>query len=168
MVRPRKIKTVNFDPRITYFKPQGVPLNELEEVNLTVDELETLRLSNLEKTSQIDAADKMKVHQSTFHRTLVRAREKITDALVNGKAIKIQGGDYTTNKKKDLLMIVGMENENRTEPVSRGRGRMGGLRAAGPAGACVCPECGYRKKHQRAMPCTSIKCPKCKTPMIRG
>ena len=68
MVRPRKIKTVNFDPRITYFKPQGVPLNELEEVNLTVDELETLRLSNLEKTSQIDAADKMKVHQSTFHK----------------------------------------------------------------------------------------------------
>lgn len=93
MVRPRKCRRVNFHPEITYFKPQGVPLSSLEEVNLTLDELDSLRLSHVEQLSQIDAAEKMEVHQSTFQRTLTRAREKITDALVNGKAIKIHGGE---------------------------------------------------------------------------
>ncbi len=99
MVRPRKRKCVNFHPNITYCKPQGVPLRELEEVGLTLEELETLRLSNLENLSQADSADQMQIHQSTFQRTLSRAREKITDALVNGKAIKIHGGEYKMPNK---------------------------------------------------------------------
>ena len=158
MVRPRKIKTVNFEPDVTYFKPRAVPLNQLEEVEITLDELETLRLSNLEKISQADSADKMNVHQSTFQRTLTRAREKVTDALVNGKAIKIHGGEYK------------MPGGDGTGPLGqgRGRGRMKGPFAAGPGGNCICPECGYRQKHQRETPCTSLKCPKCKSPMTRG
>ncbi len=98
MVRPRKMKSVEFNPKITYFKPQAVPLRDLENVELTIDELETLRLANIEKLNQTDAASKMKIHQSTFQRTLTRAREKLTDALVNGKAIKIQGGEYNMAK----------------------------------------------------------------------
>ncbi len=94
MPRPRKIKFVDFEPGVTYFKPRGISLKELEEVELNFDELETLRLVNLENLSQLEAATKMDVHQSTFQRTLTRAREKVTDALVNGKAIKIQGGSY--------------------------------------------------------------------------
>jgi len=123
MVRPRKIKTVSFKPGVTYFKPRAVPLNKLEEVDLRIDELETLRLSNIDKLSQADAAKKMKVHQSTFHRTLARAREKITDALVNGKAIKIHGGEYK------------MPGRDRTGPVGQGRGFRQGL---GTDGTCVC------------------------------
>ncbi|MFP4656489.1 MAG: DUF134 domain-containing protein [Candidatus Woesearchaeota archaeon] len=94
LVRPRKIKIVNFEPCVTYFKPHGVPLDQLEETELTIDELETLRLLNIEKMSQSDAATKMRIHQSTFQRTLARATAKVTDSLVNGKAIKIQGGEY--------------------------------------------------------------------------
>ncbi|MGE0793627.1 MAG: DUF134 domain-containing protein [Candidatus Woesearchaeota archaeon] len=93
MVRPRKCRRVNFNPEITYFKPQGVPLRILQEVVLTKDELECLRLSELENLSQIQSAELMEIHQSTFQRTLAKAREKITDALVNGKAIKIHGGE---------------------------------------------------------------------------
>jgi len=93
MVRPKICRRVNFHPGITYFKPQGVPLRNLEEVILSVDELEALRLFDVEKKSQIDGALDMEVHQSTFQRTLSRAREKIADALVNGKAIKIEGGE---------------------------------------------------------------------------
>jgi len=158
MVRPRKIKLVNFEPGVTYFKPRAVPLTELEVVEITIDELETMRLSNLEKLRQEDAADKMQIHQSTFQRTLVRAREKVTDALVNGKAIKIHGGDYK------------MPGGDGTGPLGQGqgRGRMGGSFAAGPGGDCVCPECGYKQKHQRGNPCSSMKCPKCKSPMTRG
>lgn len=94
MVRPRKLKRIENEPSITYFKPQAVPLRELKEVELTYDELETLRLSNLEGLNQTEAAERMEIHQSTFQRTLTRAREKLTDALVNGKAIKIHGGEY--------------------------------------------------------------------------
>ncbi len=90
MPRPRKPKFVNFEPGVTYFKPRAVPLSTLEEVELSLEELEALRLSNLEKLKQTEAAKKMKIHQSTFQRTLTRAREKITDALVNGKAIQIR------------------------------------------------------------------------------
>ena len=77
MVRPRKLKKVHFEPDVTYFKPQGVPLNELEDVIISIDELETLRLSNLENLSQSEATKKMEIHQSTFQRTLTRARKKI-------------------------------------------------------------------------------------------
>jgi uncharacterized protein len=157
MVRPRKIKTINFEPDVTYFKPRAVPLNQLKEVEITFDELDALRLSNIEKVSQADGAKKMGVHQSTFQRTVSRANEKITDALVNGKAIKIQGGKYK------------MPGKDGTGPFGQsvGRGRMGGLFAAGPEGDCICPKCGYKKKHQRGTPCTSIRCPKCSSPMTR-
>ncbi|MFW6047403.1 MAG: DUF134 domain-containing protein [Candidatus Woesearchaeota archaeon] len=157
MVRPRKIKTINYEPDVTYFKPRAVPLNQLKEVEITLDELETLRLSNLEKLSQADSADKMNVHQSTFQRTLARAREKVTDALVNGKAIKIRGGEYK------------MPRRDGTGPLGqgRGRGRMGGSFSAGPGGDCVCPECGHKQKHQRGIPCTNMKCPKCNSFMTR-
>lgn len=159
MPRPKKIKIVNFKPEITYFKPQGVPLRDLKEEEITIDELETLRLSNIEKLSQIDAAKKMKIHQSTFQRTLSRANVKLTNALVFGKAIKIYGGEYK------------MPGRDGTGPVGtgfgRGKGRMGGPNATGPTGVCKCPKCGYEETHPRAKPCNQTKCPKCETLMIR-
>ena len=165
MVKPRKIKIVNFKPDVTYFKPKAVPLSQLEEIELTIDELETMRLANLEKLSQADAAFKMKIHQSTFQRTLTRAKEKVTDALVNGKAIKIQGGDYT------------MPGGDRTGPpetgfgrgrgTGRGLGRMQGPLAAGPLGNCKCPKCGFEQTHVRGQPCNLTKCPKCSSLMAR-
>lgn len=91
MVRPRKMRIVNLEPGATYFKPRQIPLSELEEVELELEELESLRLTNILKLNQSDAALKMNVHQSTFQRTLKKAGEKVTDALVNGKAIKIKG-----------------------------------------------------------------------------
>jgi len=159
MVRPRKLKFVNFEPDVTYFKPRAVPLNQLQEVELTLDELETLRLSNLKKLSQVDSAKKMHIHQSTFQRTLVRAREKITDALVNGKAIKIHGGEYK------------MPGGDRTGPSGQGRGRGRGFgrgtQNAGPNGTCVCPKCGHEQTHIRGQPCNQTKCLKCETLMTR-
>ena len=162
MVRPRKIKTVNFEPDVTYFKPRAVPLTQLEEVEITLDELETLRLSNIEKLSQVDAAKKMTIHQSTFQRTLTRAREKITDALINGKAIKIHGGEYK------------MPNGDGTGPSGQGRGLVRGQglaqgqnKNAGPQGNCICPECGHEQPHARGQPCNLIDCPKCNIKLAR-
>jgi predicted DNA-binding protein (UPF0251 family) len=78
-----------FNPRIIYFKPQGVPLKFLEVVLLTLEEMEAIRLKNIKDLDQIECAKLMKTSQSTFQRILSSAHKKIADALINGKAIEI-------------------------------------------------------------------------------
>ena len=90
MVRPLKPRRVLFDPNVVYFKPRAVPLSMLKEVDLNTDELEALRLYDLENLEQKEAAKKMKISQSTLQRILTSARKKIAEALIKGKAIKIQ------------------------------------------------------------------------------
>lgn len=89
MTRPIKRRLVRFDPEVTYFKPRAVPLSTLEEVDLSVDELEAVRLCDLKELDQIEAAQKMKISQSTLQRILTSARRKIAEALIRGKAIRI-------------------------------------------------------------------------------
>ncbi|MCD6429285.1 DUF134 domain-containing protein [bacterium] len=88
--RPIKPRRVSFDPNVTYFKPRAIPLSMLEEIDLKVDELEALRLCDLENLEQKEAAKKMKISQSTLSRILRSARKKIAKALIEGKAIKIR------------------------------------------------------------------------------
>lgn len=92
MVRPLKPRCIGAEPNAFFYKPRGVPLRDLEQVTLTLDEVEALRLKNLEELEQTEAAKKMGVSQSTFQRILVSANRKTADALLNGKAIKIEGG----------------------------------------------------------------------------
>lgn len=89
MARPIKPRKLSFDPNVTYFKPRAVPLSILEEVDLGVDELEAIKLCDLENLDQVKAAQKMKISQSTLGRILCSARKKIAQALIYGKAIKI-------------------------------------------------------------------------------
>lgn len=92
MVRPLKPRCIGADPEATYFKPRGIPLRKLEQIILTLDEVEALRLKNLERLEQTTAAKRMKVSQSTFQRILTSANRKVATALLCGKAIKIEGG----------------------------------------------------------------------------
>lgn len=94
MARPRLFRRVMFNPNITYFKPRGIPLRELSEVVILVDEYEAIRLKDLEGLDQEECAKKMNVSQPTFHRLVLSARKKISDAIINGKAIKIEGGNF--------------------------------------------------------------------------
>ena len=89
MVRPRLCRRIRFNPNVTYFKPRGVPMRSLETIELTIEEIEALRLKNIKNLSQIECAKKMKTSQSTFQRILSSAYQKTTEALVEGKAIKI-------------------------------------------------------------------------------
>ena len=89
MPRPRLCRKIEFNPNITYFKPQGVPRRELEIVELTAEEIEAYRLRHINDMEQQEAADKMHTSQSTYQRILYSAYKKIADALINGKAIKI-------------------------------------------------------------------------------
>lgn len=77
----------NFDE--VYFKPQGIPLRELDEITITDEELETIRLRFLEKVDQADAASRMGISQSQYQRDLTSVLEKITKALIEGLAINI-------------------------------------------------------------------------------
>jgi len=89
MARPRLCRRIRFNPNVTYFKPQGVPMRMLEVVELTVEEMEAYRLRHINSLYQAQAAKKMATSQSTYQRILYSGYEKIADALINGKAIKI-------------------------------------------------------------------------------
>ncbi|MFC1994525.1 DUF134 domain-containing protein [Chloroflexota bacterium] len=81
-------------PEVTYFKPAGIPLRVLEEVRLSIEEAEALRLKDMEGLEQEHGAEKMNISRSTFQRILASARQKIAEALLNGKAIRIDGGNF--------------------------------------------------------------------------
>jgi len=89
MPRPRLCRKINFNPNITFFKPQGVPMRELEIVELTTEEMEAYHLRHINDLEQKEAAKKMKTSQSTYQRILYSAYKKIADALIYGRAIKI-------------------------------------------------------------------------------
>ena len=90
MPRPKSSRRIGFKPEVTYFKPRGVPMRFLEEINLATDELEALRLADFKGLDQVKAARKMKVSQSTFQRILSSARKKVSQGLIEGKAIRIE------------------------------------------------------------------------------
>jgi len=90
MPRPRIPRCLCFNPDIVYFKPQGIPLRELEEVILLPDELEALKLYEVDGLEQIEASSKMKISQPTFARLLGSAQQKIAHAIIKGKAIRIE------------------------------------------------------------------------------
>jgi predicted DNA-binding protein (UPF0251 family) len=85
-------RRIRCNPDTNYFKPRGIPLDMLEEVNLALDELEAVRLADLEGLYQEDAAKKMNISRQTFGNIIERAHKKIADALLNAKALKIEGG----------------------------------------------------------------------------
>jgi predicted DNA-binding protein (UPF0251 family) len=85
---------VETEPGVTYFKPRGIPLRSLQQIEITVDELEAMRLADFLEMTQEEVAQQMKVSRPTVTRMLSRAHRAVAEALVHGKAICIQGGDY--------------------------------------------------------------------------
>ena len=95
MPRPQKCRWISSKPGISFFKPQGVPIQILETVDLNEDELEAIRLADLQNLNHENSAEKMNVSRATFGRIVAKGRSKIADALVNGKGIRIEGGEVT-------------------------------------------------------------------------
>ena len=100
--RPKCPRRVEQTPDITYFKPRGVPLSDLEVVSLTVEELEALRLVDIEGLRQEDAAVRVGVSRRAFWEDLKAARMKVALALSTGKAIEIKGGNYIRAETADI------------------------------------------------------------------
>ena len=104
MPRPMKCRKVDFRPEMTFFKPAGIPVSALETITISLDELEAVRLADLEGLYQEDAAQAMEVSRQTFGNIVSSARKKIADALSNGKAIKIEGGLVDIIERKFICL----------------------------------------------------------------
>jgi len=107
---------------VTLFKPAGIPAMELKTTVLAFDELEAVRLKDLLGIEQAEAAERMNISQPTFHRLVTEARKKIADALVNGKAINIEGGNFEIDEES----INNLRQRGRglhRRGMGRGRGR---------------------------------------------
>ena len=90
MPRKRRMRNISHKPASNYFKPAGIPLREIEEEVLSFVEIEAIRLKDFLGLEQKECAERMNISQPTFHRLLIDARKKISSALVNGKAIKLE------------------------------------------------------------------------------
>ena len=121
MPRPKKPRFVSGYPTLTAFIPQGVPISG--EVLLSVEELEAIRLSDFEGLDQEAAANLMEVSRQTYGRILAQARNIISEALVTGKALKIEGGDYEFRGMRRRRRKGGGKGQGRGPGRGAGRGQ---------------------------------------------
>ncbi len=94
MPRPKKCRFVGFEPNIKIFKPSGIPIIDLDCIKLSIDELESIRLADMLGNSHESAAREMQISRATLGRILESGRKKVADALINGKVILIEAGDF--------------------------------------------------------------------------
>jgi uncharacterized protein len=127
MPRPRRCRIVGGPPGCVLFKPAGVPSSRLTELVLGIDELEAIRLADVEGLYQEQAADQMKVSRQTFGRIVSSARRKVALALVQGMSLRIEGGEVEMADMRTFLCSK-CEHEWQ-EPFGTGR-------------PDSCPECG--------------------------
>ena len=138
--RPKRYRWVENIPEVTRFKPAVNPSGKSEQVSLAVDELEAIRLADLEGLYHEQAAEKIRVSRQTFGRIISSARRKVAEALVSGKSILIEGGEIMTMEES---------------------------RGMGVSGYCICPKCDEGVAHHRGRPCQEEECPKCGRRMMR-
>lgn len=180
MPRPKRKRLVNRPPIMEGFKPFGIPMTELEPVILFYEELEAIRLLDYDGMTQVEAARSMLVSRPTLTRIYEKARRSIAAALVEGKAIFIEGGDYHTNEfwyrcescfqliigdtiqdrckycnSKDLRLLTRAPAQKETEQMQE------------KGGFCICPDCNIRIPHEEGVPCRERVCQGCGKRMMR-
>ncbi|OHW62106.1 hypothetical protein EUAN_15540 [Andreesenia angusta] len=111
MARPVKMRRVEFFPDTSYFIPAGKPKCKVEEMNLKVEELEAMRLKDIEGLNQEECAEQMGVSRQTFQNIIDSARKKVAIALTEGFAISIGGGNYTSKHCSFTCRDCGHEYE---------------------------------------------------------
>lgn len=190
MARPKMCKRIFREPKIRCFKPDvEVDHHKSESIEITMDEFESIRLKDYLKIKQQKAAEIMEISQPTLHRILISAREKVANALVEGKILNIKGGDYMTAEKRykcrkcgfewhspqkeykkcpdcesEDIYAIDYEEEVQKTMGQQGSGRGRGM-GTGPPRVCKCHQCGYETPKTQGVPCRNDKCPECGTPL---
>jgi predicted DNA-binding protein (UPF0251 family) len=136
MPRPRKHRRLLREPQPAIYKPVGVPLRSLDSTVLLHEELESLRLADLEGHYQAESAEQMGVSRSTFQRIVTEARRKVAQALVDGTALHIQGGTWRVAAVRWHCTDCGHNWE-----IEHGSGQ---------GGPDKCPACASRAIRERA------------------
>ncbi|TFH01120.1 MAG: DUF134 domain-containing protein [Candidatus Thorarchaeota archaeon] len=106
MPRRKLHRLVTKEPPVSVDKPEGIPVRELEEILITIDEFEALRLADFEGLSQRDASTSMQISQPTFNRVLSSARSKVASGLVQGHVLRIEGGRYRLADGSGILECI--------------------------------------------------------------
>lgn len=134
MARPTKWRKIENIPAVAFFVPSEKEIAEVPKNVLKLEELEAIRLKDLEGLEQGECADKMEVSRPTFQRILLSAREKIADSLVNGKTVHIEGGNFTKNICPVRCMDCGKEWRESIENLESINGS-----------SYFCPSCGSNR-----------------------
>jgi len=93
MPRPQKERKVHKPPIYTRFKPTGIAAKGLKQITLSLDEYEAIRLADYFGMSQEEASEEMEISRPTFTRLIETARKKMSDFLINGKVLNLEGGN---------------------------------------------------------------------------
>lgn len=131
MARPTKWRKIEHVPAIPYFVPSQDAAEGMPENILKLEELEAIRLKDLEGLEQEECAERMQVSRPTFQRILLASREKVADSLINGKMLHVEGGNYTRNICHVRCEVCGKVWEESYENLELSED-----------GDCVCPDCG--------------------------
>ncbi len=175
--RPKMRRRVRSLPPAGRFEPVGVSVGPGREVELSLDEIEALRLADLEAIYHEEAARAMGVSRSTYGRVLESARHKVALALWGGVALVIDGGtvevrdDEQVGGGRGLGRGMGRRGRGCSSP-SDGKGERGGNREEGGLGfgahgTCICPRCGLTQEHRPGRPCKRERCPGCGVALLR-
>ena len=132
-MRPINDRQVECIPPVAQFKPVGTPLFAVDEIVVTVEEMEAIRWADIEGMDQGPAAERMGISRPTFHRVLTKAHTKIAEFLWQGKSLRIEGGNYRM-KKCSGVRTFSCNNCSHTWDVPHGEG--------GRGCQMICPQCG--------------------------
>lgn len=123
MNRPQRRRMIERVPECFFFKPQGMPLSDMQEIHLSVDQLEAMRLAHLHGLSQEEIGEKMGVSRATVGRILEQAHRSVTDALVNGAALRIEGGSINIKSPRSTQSgCFGADKRGKNEGMDEGLG----------------------------------------------
>jgi uncharacterized protein len=180
MPRPKRKRIVTQPPVMKGFKPFGIPITNLDTVTLLYEEFEAIRLLDHAGLTQAEAALAMEVSRPTLTRIYEKARKTIAEALVEGKAITIEGGDFHTDgywyrcESCYRLMVSREEitacSDCNSEDIRHLSGDPSPIAEEAvneQGGFCLCVDCNIRVPHLTGIPCREIRCKKCGKPLIR-
>lgn len=180
MPRPKRKRNITHPPKMEGFKPFGIPITAVEPVVLFFEEYEAIRLLDYVGMTQLEASAEMDVSRPTLTRIYEKARRTIAEALVEGKAIFIGGGDFHTDEywyrceachklliSKQVILSCSYCTSIKIRPLSNQPDRVEHQKAEEIPGFCICIECNTKIPHQPGVPCRENSCPKCGKKMIR-